>query len=102
MNKPRKTGRSGSGAGAKMADIPGLDLGEPQLEPDALDEGAAERKVHVDSGYMDVDGARHGEEVTADMTSEEREKHKKFEEMRKKHYEMKNIKDLLGYVECDV
>jgi protein phosphatase inhibitor 2 len=96
MNKTRKTGRSGSGAGAKMADIPGLDLGEPQLEPAVPTEGGAERKVHVDSDYMDVDGSRHGEEDTTDMTSEEREKHKKFEEMRKKHYEMKNIKDLLG------
>jgi protein phosphatase inhibitor 2 len=99
MNKQRKSGRSGSGAGAKMADIPGLDLGEPQLEPSAPREGSTERKVHVDSDYMDVDGARHGEEVdTSGMTNEEREKHKKFEEMRKKHYEMKNIKDLLGYV----
>jgi len=31
-----------------------------------------------------------------DMSTEELEKHKHFEEMRKKHYEMKNIKDLLG------
>ena len=30
------------------------------------------------------------------MTAEEREKHKKFEEMRRKHYEMKNVKNLLG------
>jgi protein phosphatase inhibitor 2 len=32
------------------------------------------------------------------MTPEEREKHEKFELLRKKHYEMKNVKDLLGYV----
>ena len=44
---------------------------------------------------MDVDGARHGENL-AEMPDVEREKHEKFEEMRKKHYEMRNVKNLLG------
>lgn len=95
LNKARK-GRANSGAGAKMADIPGLDLGEPELEPAPRRDSDGERRVHVDSNDMDVDGGRHGEEEGAEMSSEEREKHEKFEQMRKKHYEMKNIKDLLG------
>jgi len=80
----------------KEVDIPGLDLGEPEMQPMTRRESDGERKVVVDQDSMDVDGRHHGEEDDADMTGEEREKHKKFEEMRKKHYEMKNIKSLLG------
>lgn len=80
---------------AKEADIPGLDLGEPKMESSDphLD---GERRVIMDPDQMDIDGARHGEDP-ANMTKEEQEKHRKFEELRKKHYEMKNVKDLLGY-----
>ena len=76
-------------------DIPDLDLGEPEVKAGEGDVTDGERRVMVDADQMDVDGARHGEE-SADMTSEEREKHRRFEEMRKKHYEMKNVKNLLG------
>jgi protein phosphatase inhibitor 2 len=31
-------------------------------------------------------------------TEEAKEKHRQFEEHRKKHYEMRNIKELLAYV----
>lgn len=82
---------------AKDADIPGLDIGEPEMEPRARRESDGERRVMVESDSMDVDGGKHGEEKEEDMTSEELEKHKKFEEMRKRHYEMKNMKHLLGY-----
>jgi len=98
MDRSRKTGRAGA---ARTSEIPGLDLGEPELaaEPShARRESSGERRVHVDSDYMDVDGARHGEDVTDNMTNEEREKHRKFEQLRRKHYEMRNIKNLLGYV----
>jgi len=81
---------------SKEDEIPGLELGEPELEPIARRESDGERKVMVDQDSMDVDGRHHGEDEDANMTGEEREKHKKFEEMRKKHYEMKNIKNLLG------
>lgn len=86
---------------SRDSDIPGLDIGEPEMEPDAgadadADASDAEKKVLVDSDFMDIDGGRHGEEKVEDMTSEDREKHKRFEEMRKKHYEMKNVKNLLG------
>ncbi|KAI7149666.1 hypothetical protein KC352_g28843, partial [Hortaea werneckii] len=56
-----------------------------------------ERRVTVGE-QMDVDDhGHHGEEQGTSMSSEEKEKHKKFEEMRKKHYEMKNVKNLLGH-----
>ena len=85
---------------SRDSDIPGLDLGEPEMDPDATREDSdGERRVIVESDDMDVDGVgHHGEEREEDMTLAEREKHRKFEEMRKKHYEMKNVKDLLGFV----
>jgi protein phosphatase inhibitor 2 len=83
-------------SGAKReSEIPGLDLGEPEMEPMARRDSDGSRKVELDQDSMDIDGGNHGEGV-GDMSSEELEKHKHFEEMRKKHYEMKNIKDLLG------
>lgn len=78
----------------KEDEIPGLDIGEPELATDAH-HGDGERRVIMDPDHMDVDGAHHGEEP-ANMSSEEKAKHRKFEQMRRKHYEMKNVKDLLG------
>ena len=94
--------RSGSGG---ETDIPGLDLGAPEVEPESQRDSDSDRRVVVAPAAatdgMDVDerssvSAGHGEDREADMTDEEREKHRKFEEMRKKHYEMKNVKGLLG------
>lgn len=96
----RKTGRA-----QNEDDIPGLSLGEPEEEVpeiqaddiavDELEMGGKKRKhsasrVHV----VDEEDA-----ATAGMTPEEREKHRKFEEMRKKHYEMKDVSQLLGHPE---
>lgn len=89
--------KSRSARKARESDIPGLDLGEPELDLQRQ-ESDSDKRVSVDSDFMDVDGGRHGEEDEQNMTSEELEKHRKFEQMRKKHYEMKNIKNLLGYV----
>lgn len=79
-------------------EIPGLDLGEPELDTTLQQKGGdsdGERRVTVGE-QMDVDDhGRHGEDQ-AHMSREEREKHEKFEQLRKKHYEMKNIKGLLG------
>lgn len=88
------------GKKSREADIPGLELGEPEMEPLSQAESDGERKVMVDS-QMDIDDVgHHGEENEANMSREEREKHRKFEQMRKKHYEMKDIKGLLGYDDC--
>ena len=75
---------------AKEEEIPGLSLGEPEeAVPDhEFDEhGRKEKAVHVA-----------GEEHVG-LSKEEQEKHRKFEEMRKKHYEMKNVASLLGHPE---
>ena len=83
----------------KEDEIPGLELGGPEeAVPESQDEddrihrssslkGEKQVVVDDDSGYGDNVG----------LSAEEREKHKKFEEMRKKHYEMKDVKGLLGY-----
>lgn len=79
---------------AREEDIPDFELGEPevtQLEHVHTPEG--EKRVMVDTDMSDE--GHHGEEP-ADLPAEEREKHRKFEEARKKHYEMRNVKDLLG------
>ncbi|KAI4141407.1 MAG: hypothetical protein L6R39_005353, partial [Caloplaca ligustica] len=92
----------------REGDIPGLELGEPE-EPFAMDGGGGssggglsrsgsvkgEKQVVVDPVR---DGGHHGEENVG-LSAEEREKHRRFEERRKQHYEMKDVKDLLGHPE---
>ena len=77
-------------------DIPGLDIGEPEVaqELEHSQTPDSEKRVVVDIDMTDE--YSHGEE-TANMTKEEREKHHQFELMRRKHYEMRNVKNLLGY-----
>lgn len=90
-------------------DIPGLSLGEPEEEfPEAQAEAAAptsrsgssggssEKSVHVD----DETAAHIAEDELANLSPEERAKHAKFENLRKKHYEMKNVAQLLGHPEA--
>lgn len=79
----------------KIDDIPDFDLGEPEMRarresqtPESEKRVIVEQDAEGDNGY-------HGE-LLPNATQEEREKHRKFEEMRKKHYEMRNVKDLLG------
>ncbi|QIX01774.1 hypothetical protein AMS68_007291 [Peltaster fructicola] len=79
------------------SEIPDLDIGEPEVEAKARRDSDGDKRVLVDSEFMDIDGGRHGED--GPMTNEDREKHKRFEEMRKKHYEMKNVKELLGHAD---
>lgn len=74
----------------KEDEIPGLSLGEPEEavpEHEFDADAEAKRKVHVA-----------GEEHVG-MSEEELEKHRKFEELRKRHYEMKNVASLLGHPE---
>lgn len=84
--------------------IPGLELGEPEeAVPEHGTESSrmtgsgtskGEKQVVVDPVVDDGLGG-HGEPNFGE-SMEEREKHKRFEEMRKKHYEMKDVKGLLG------
>ncbi|KAF1962495.1 hypothetical protein CC80DRAFT_161936 [Byssothecium circinans] len=78
-------------------DIPDLNIGEPNLEASNAQTPDGEKRVIVEPD-AESDAGHHGEEL-AHLTPDEREKHKKFEELRKKHYEMKNVKDLLGHPE---
>jgi len=78
----------------KVDDIPDFDLGEPELEARNSRTPESERRVVVEPDAED-DVGHHGEELLH-MTPEEKEKHQKFEQMRKKHYEMRNVKNLLG------
>lgn len=99
MKGPHAPGGAGSSKPrARESDIPGLDLGEPEMDPAVgRRESDGERKVMVESdGVGETAHAGHGEEREEDMSAAELEKHRKFEEMRKKHYEMKGVKGLLG------
>lgn len=87
MRKSPKTSR------AKEEEIPGLSLGEPEeAVPDTpFDEAEHQRRKEK---AVHVAGEEH-----VGLSAEELEKHRKFEEMRKKHYEMKNVANLLGHPE---
>ncbi len=81
-------------------EIPGLSLGEPEEAVPENDFGEPSSKrpraVHVDSNGSghDIDG-----DDLMGLSAEEREKHRRFEEMRKRHYEMKDVASLLGHPE---
>ncbi|KAI0445102.1 hypothetical protein F4803DRAFT_203802 [Xylaria telfairii] len=83
----------------EMADgdqIPGFSLGEPEEEiPE--NEFRKPSKVHVN----DDDATSHhdAENEFFGMTPEEREKHRKFEQLRKKHYQMGDVARFLGHPE---
>lgn len=96
--------RVGGGRSRTREDeIPGLELGEPEEAIPELRDGESrvsrsgsvkgDKQVVVDPAEDGLGG--HGE--GAGWSAEEREKHRKFEEMRRKHYEMKEVKGLLGY-----
>ncbi|EEQ28998.1 hypothetical protein McanMca71_000948 [Microsporum canis] len=101
MNKSR----AGSKGKSKGDEIPDLELGEP--EEDAWKEvraSEADRIVRERSLSFGSTGSKKrvvvgGDEDTHDATKEEVQKHHDFEEKRKKHYEMGNIKNLLGHPE---
>lgn len=95
--------------GVSEDDIPDLELGEPEENPsNAEDEGCDPRVYRDRSLSTDSKSEKHvvvGSEANGEVvpggeelvTSEEAmEKHRQFEEHRKKHYEMRNIKELLA------
>lgn len=87
-------------------DIPDLELGEPEENlPSASAELEAEARIYRDRSMSTdsqkgekhvVVGAGAGESDGMITGAEAEEKHRQFEEHRKKHYEMKNIKELLA------
>lgn len=93
LDKARGGGRSRT----REAEIPGLVLGEPEIPTDdmvdTMDTGRISRSPSVKGEkqvLVDPSAAEGGEHDGV-------VRHKEFEEMRKKHYEMKEVKGLLGY-----
>jgi len=84
----------------RLDEIPGLDIGEPEMDTQRTDNATpeSEKRVMVDAELNSQDDGHHGEDL-AHLSEEEQAKHRKFEELRKKHYEMKDIKGLLGHPE---
>lgn len=79
----------------KEDDIPGLELGEP--ENPWVKPKDSPKQVVVADGYFPV-GANGAEDEAVEEEEEDEEKHKRFAELRKKHYEMKSVKELLAFV----
>lgn len=93
----------------KEAEIPGLDIGEPEedVTVDMMrdERGRIERSESGGEGGLRRSGSLKGEkQVVVDDEAPDGKghdgsvRHKDFEELRKKHYEMKDVKGLLGYV----
>lgn len=92
----------------RESEIPGLELGEPEEEYNSAAGVENDRIVRSTSNlsresskekHVSVsEGSGFGSQEQVDFPhGEDSEKHRQFEEHRKKHYEMKDIKSLLGY-----
>ncbi|KAJ5995200.1 hypothetical protein N7481_002177 [Penicillium waksmanii] len=93
--------------GVSEDDIPNLELGEAEDTFQATADAASDPRIYRDRS-MSTDSHKSdkhvvmGGEVNGDglITSDDaKEKHREFEEHRKKHYEMRNIKELLAHPE---
>ena len=90
----------------KEAEIPGLDIGEPEEDVGYTAKDESERIERSESaGGLGRSGSLKGEKtVVVDAEAPDGKghdgtvRHRDFEEMRKKHYEMKDVKGLLGYI----
>lgn len=98
-SRKRKEGNHNSGKGQNEDDIPGLSLGEPEeAVPDVPADEVELKRQHRGSGSaVHIDGATAQDEVG--LSPEEAEKHRRFEEMRKKHYKMTSVVHTLGHPE---
>ncbi|KAK2740798.1 glc8 protein [Colletotrichum kahawae] len=92
--KPR-TARAGPGV---EDDIPVMSLGEPE---EAVPESESSKEKALKAVHVEENASSHGgdEDDLAGLSPEEREKHHRFEQLRKKHYEMKDVAHLLGHPE---
>lgn len=93
-------GKKRSGKKGRESDIPDMNLGEPEDESAGAD---LENDRIIRQGSLSRESSKEkhvnvsGQEIPGMPTTEEEEKHKQFEEQRKKHYEMRNVKDMLGH-----
>ncbi|KAG8163193.1 hypothetical protein KVR01_006490 [Diaporthe batatas] len=102
-SRKRKEGsHHASGRAQNEDDIPGLSLGEPEeAVPDVpADEVELKRQQHRSGSgsAVHIDGAT-GAQDEVGLSPEEAEKHRRFEEMRKKHYKMTSVVHTLGHPE---
>jgi len=82
---------------AREEEIPGLELGEPEEEV-PVEAATMERSNSTGSAKaVHVRDTAHVENVG--LSEEEREKHRRFEEMRKRHYQMREVASHLGHAE---
>lgn len=87
------------GENSRREEIPGLSLGEPEEEVPEDDFGSSRKQSKVHVNDEDATPLHDAENEYLGMTPEEREKHRKFELLRKKHYEMKDVAKFLGHPE---
>lgn len=82
-------------------DIPGLSLGEPEepIPEPVLERPRGMKKRSVSKVHVDDTSSGHDDDEIANLSEEDKQKHRRFEEMRKKHYEMKDVAHLLGHPE---
>ncbi|KAL2863351.1 PP1-complex regulatory subunit GLC8 [Aspergillus lucknowensis] len=111
LDKNKKGSSSSSQKKFSEDDIPDLELGEPEeavaegghlgdsdriMRARSLSNESHRSDKHVVVGTGGTEELRDHELLT---TEEAKEKHRRFEEHRKKHYEMRNIKELLAHPE---
>ena len=98
----KKTNKS-TAKKSRESDIPGLDIGDPEEE--GSDTGGGSATMNDDNARIVRSGSAASEKhvSTEDVqeqvgmpTREEQEKHRLFEAQRKRHYEMGDVKGLLG------
>lgn len=100
VDEMEMTKKNSAGKKARESEIPGLELGEPEdenvgadLENDRIVRQASLSRDSSKDKHVNV----HDQNEQPGMPSDEDQtKHKLFEEQRKKHYEMHNVKDMLG------
>ncbi|KAJ5573822.1 uncharacterized protein N7459_008249 [Penicillium hispanicum] len=99
--------------GMSEADIPDLELGEAEESLPAVAGSGADPRIYRDRSmsmdshksekHVHVGAEANGVAVPGDdgliSTEEAKQKHREFEQHRKKHYEMRNIRDLLAHPE---
>ncbi|KUI71685.1 hypothetical protein VM1G_07407 [Cytospora mali] len=88
--------------GQNEEDIPVMSLGEPEEEVPVIpaDEVEMKRKQRGSGSAVHIDGDGHDvDEEHLGLSPEEREKHRRFEEMRKQHYKMTSVVHNLGHPE---
>jgi len=95
MAKKNKAGKK-----ARESDIPGLELGEPEdenagadLDNDRIERRTSLHRENSKDKHVNMDGYN---EQPGMPSTEDQAKHRQFEEQRKKHYEMRNVKGMLG------